>query len=149
MPGSFVQIALGALFIFNDPVKAFVWSPHTQMFNIMLPLFCVWCFVGVVEKNYLKKDSFYSLVIGRAGSNSLCKFFSNSPVNHCSSNVNSETIRRKRSVSFHCTQRCYQYISCTALCVMVLLRSFENGQLLFSFNRSLSSCYMDERSLSP
>ena len=41
----FFQISLAFLLIFNDVVKAFIWSPHTQMFNIMLPLFCLWCFV--------------------------------------------------------------------------------------------------------
>jgi hypothetical protein len=29
----------------NDVVKAFVWSPHTQMFNIFVPLFGVWASV--------------------------------------------------------------------------------------------------------
>ncbi len=34
-----VRIAfwVGTLLIFNDVVRAFVWSPHTQMFNLLLP----------------------------------------------------------------------------------------------------------------
>ena len=32
----------GLLLISNDVVKAFVWSPHTQMFNILAPILCIW-----------------------------------------------------------------------------------------------------------
>lgn len=37
--GAPVRIAfwIGTLLIFNDVVRAFIWSPHTQMFNLALP----------------------------------------------------------------------------------------------------------------
>lgn len=34
--------AFGLLLVSNDVVKAFVWSPHTQMFNILVPVLCIW-----------------------------------------------------------------------------------------------------------
>lgn len=33
----------------NDVVKAFVWSPHTQMFNILVPVFAVWASIRASE----------------------------------------------------------------------------------------------------
>lgn len=34
--------SIGLLIVANDVVKAFVWSPHTQMFNILVPIFGVY-----------------------------------------------------------------------------------------------------------
>jgi hypothetical protein len=34
--------AIGFLLVTNDVVKAFVWSPHTQMFNILVPVFVLY-----------------------------------------------------------------------------------------------------------
>ena len=36
-----VIVSLGLLLVANDVTKAFVWSPHTQMFNIFTPVFAV------------------------------------------------------------------------------------------------------------
>jgi hypothetical protein len=35
-------VGFGLLLISNDIVKAFAWSPHTQMFNILVPVLCIW-----------------------------------------------------------------------------------------------------------
>ena len=39
LSGPVARIAfwVGTLLIFNDVVRAFIWSPHTQMFNLLLP----------------------------------------------------------------------------------------------------------------
>ena len=34
--------SIGFLLAVNDGVKAFAWSPHTQMFNILAPVFCLY-----------------------------------------------------------------------------------------------------------
>jgi hypothetical protein len=53
--------ATGCLLIFNDVVKAFIWSPHTQMFNILLPLFCMWCFIEVIERRLFHRPLLFVL----------------------------------------------------------------------------------------
>ncbi len=40
--GNVVLTAIGFLLVTNDVVKAFVWSPHTQMFNILVPVFALY-----------------------------------------------------------------------------------------------------------
>ena len=45
----------GLLFIYNDIVKAFIISPHSQIFNILAPIFCLWFFILVVEKNIFER----------------------------------------------------------------------------------------------
>jgi hypothetical protein len=37
-----IVVATGLLLVANDVTKAFVWSPHTQMFNILVPLIAVY-----------------------------------------------------------------------------------------------------------
>jgi hypothetical protein len=37
-----VLASIGFLLVANDVVKAFVWSPHTQMFNILVPVFALY-----------------------------------------------------------------------------------------------------------
>lgn len=37
-----VVTGFGLLLISNDVVKAFVWSPHTQLFNVLVPVLCIW-----------------------------------------------------------------------------------------------------------
>lgn len=39
---SLTVAGFGLLLISNDVVKAFAWSPHTQMFNILVPVLCIW-----------------------------------------------------------------------------------------------------------
>ena len=58
--------SIGLLLIFNDVVKAFIWSPHTQMFNILLPLFCLWCFLEVLQGDLFNRPAIFafSLVAG-------------------------------------------------------------------------------------
>ena len=38
----FFLTAIGLLLVTNDVVKAFVWSPHNQMFNIFVPVFTLY-----------------------------------------------------------------------------------------------------------
>ena len=40
--GIIILAALGLMLVANDVVKAFVWSPHTQMFNILVPVFALY-----------------------------------------------------------------------------------------------------------
>lgn len=35
-------LTAGSLLIFNDIAKGYLLSPHSQLFNILLPVFCVW-----------------------------------------------------------------------------------------------------------
>lgn len=37
-----IVVSIGLLLVANDVTKAFVWSPHTQMFNIFSPVFAVY-----------------------------------------------------------------------------------------------------------
>ena len=37
-----IVVATGLLLVANDVTKAFVWSPHTQMFNILVPLIALY-----------------------------------------------------------------------------------------------------------
>jgi hypothetical protein len=37
-----VLTSVGFLLVTNDVVKAFVWTPHTQMFNLLVPVFAVY-----------------------------------------------------------------------------------------------------------
>ncbi len=37
-----IVVATGLLLVANDVTKAFVWSPHTQMFNILVPMLAVY-----------------------------------------------------------------------------------------------------------
>lgn len=36
-----IVVSIGLLLVANDVIKAFVWSPHVQMFNIFVPVFAV------------------------------------------------------------------------------------------------------------
>ena len=44
-----IFVCLGLLMAACDPVKAFGWSPHTQMFNIFVPVFVVWASVRATQ----------------------------------------------------------------------------------------------------
>jgi hypothetical protein len=37
-----ITVSIGVLLVANDVVKAFVWSPHNQMFNILVPVFALY-----------------------------------------------------------------------------------------------------------
>ncbi len=40
--GALLVGSIGLLLVGNDVVKAFFWSPHTQLYNILVPLIAVW-----------------------------------------------------------------------------------------------------------
>jgi hypothetical protein len=42
MPETIIVVSAGLLLIANDVTKAFVWSPHTQMFNMLVPVLAVY-----------------------------------------------------------------------------------------------------------
>jgi hypothetical protein len=44
-PTQLAVAAMGLLLVSNDVVKAFVWSPHNQMFNIFVPVFTLYAAV--------------------------------------------------------------------------------------------------------
>jgi hypothetical protein len=58
----------------NDVVKAFVWSPHTQMFNILVPVFAMWVSIRAAEGALV--DRHFVLLTGLiAGLGVTCYFF--------------------------------------------------------------------------
>jgi hypothetical protein len=44
-----IAVSIGVLLIANDAVKAFGWSPHNQMFNILVPIFALYVCVRAAE----------------------------------------------------------------------------------------------------
>ena len=40
------------MLISNNITKTFFWTPHQQMFNTLLPLFCIWLFISVLKNKY-------------------------------------------------------------------------------------------------
>ena len=57
-----IVAATGVLLIANDVTKAFFWSPHTQMFNILVPVLAVYATRQVVLRGRL--DRHFALVMG-------------------------------------------------------------------------------------
>jgi hypothetical protein len=41
-PTAIILVSTGLLLVANDVTKAFIWSPHTQMFNILVPVLAVY-----------------------------------------------------------------------------------------------------------
>jgi hypothetical protein len=54
--GTAVLVSVCSLLASNDAVKAFVWSPHTQMFNILVPLFATWVSIRAAEGALLDRN---------------------------------------------------------------------------------------------
>ncbi len=50
--GTWLRIALLLMLISNNITKTFFWTPHQQMFNTLLPLFCIWLFISVLKNKY-------------------------------------------------------------------------------------------------
>jgi hypothetical protein len=44
-----IAVSVGVLLVANDVVKAFVWSPHNQMFNILVPVFALYGCIRAAE----------------------------------------------------------------------------------------------------
>ena len=59
-------LAIGLLLVANDVTKAFVWSPHTQMFNILVPLLAVRASLRAWQGAILDRRwvAFWGLLIG-------------------------------------------------------------------------------------
>ncbi|MGI8527258.1 MAG: hypothetical protein ACR2K5_13995 [Pseudolabrys sp.] len=47
--GALVVLSTGFLVVANDVTKAFVWSPHTQMFNILVPILSLYVTLRLME----------------------------------------------------------------------------------------------------
>lgn len=54
--------AIGLLLVTNDVVKAFVWSPHNQMFNIFVPVFTLYAAMRVNAGALLQRR--FAIVLG-------------------------------------------------------------------------------------
>ena len=64
------------LIIYNDITKAFILSPHTQMLNIFVPIFCLWSFVSIVKGSFFRrKDIFILSVLAGFGVTAYASFF--------------------------------------------------------------------------
>jgi hypothetical protein len=50
-----IVVATGLLLLANDVTKAFFWSPHTQMFNILVPILAVYATQRVVAEKRLQR----------------------------------------------------------------------------------------------
>ena len=44
-----IVVSVGVLLLANDVTKAFLWSPHTQLLNILGPVFAVYCAARVLD----------------------------------------------------------------------------------------------------
>jgi hypothetical protein len=44
-----IAASIGILLIANDVTKAYFWSPHSQMFNVFIPIFAVWAFLRALN----------------------------------------------------------------------------------------------------
>ncbi len=67
---------VGLLLIFNDITKAFIWSPHSQIMNIFVPIFCLWCFVNIIDKNlFYHIDIFFISILAGLGATAYASFF--------------------------------------------------------------------------
>jgi hypothetical protein len=60
--GTAVLVSACFLLASNDVVKQFVWSPHTQMLNILVPLFAMWVSIRAAEGALL--DRHFVLLTG-------------------------------------------------------------------------------------
>jgi len=56
----------GLLLIFNDVVKGFLLSPHSQLFNIFVPTLCLWVFHQTWVNNLFYRPGMFVLAIGTA-----------------------------------------------------------------------------------
>lgn len=59
-------VLLSSLFIFNNVIKAFLLTPHTQIFNLLAPLVCLYGFQGI-QKGHLfdqKAMLFLAFLVG-------------------------------------------------------------------------------------
>jgi hypothetical protein len=55
-PTAIILVATGLLIVANDVTKAFVWSPHTQMFNILVPVLAVYATQRVLAARRVERD---------------------------------------------------------------------------------------------
>jgi hypothetical protein len=60
--GAAILISTCFLLATNDVVKAFVWSPHTQMLNMLVPVFTIWCSLRSADGALLRRR--FVLVVG-------------------------------------------------------------------------------------
>jgi hypothetical protein len=58
---SFSVIFLGGLFVFNDLLKAFLLTPHTQIFNLLAPLVCLYTFQEIKNHNLFDSGKIFVL----------------------------------------------------------------------------------------
>lgn len=62
-----IQIAFAAasallMLAFNDVIKIFFYSPHTQIFNIFLPVLLIWTAHKIYNEDFFKKPQMYLLM---------------------------------------------------------------------------------------
>jgi len=57
-----IVVATGLLLVANDVTKAFVWSPHTQMFNILVPVIAVYATLRSADGAFCERS--FALALG-------------------------------------------------------------------------------------
>lgn len=57
---------IGLLLIFNDVAKGFLISPHSQLFNIFVPVLCLWVFQQAWRYDLFERPAMFLLAIGVA-----------------------------------------------------------------------------------
>jgi hypothetical protein len=50
VPPCALCLAVGSMLVVNDVVKVFIWTPHVQIFNILVPLFCIAVCMAIIER---------------------------------------------------------------------------------------------------
>ncbi len=61
-----IILPIASLILSNPIFKEFFWSPHTQIFNILVPIFCVWISIKTWHHGLFYKSSIFwiSLIVG-------------------------------------------------------------------------------------
>jgi len=60
-PVAFGAIYLSGMFVFNNVMKAFLLTPHMQIFNLLSPLVCLYTFIEVRRHGLFEKRRFFLL----------------------------------------------------------------------------------------
>ena len=60
----YVSLLIGSIFIFINPInKAFIWTAHSQMFNILIPILNVYILLNFLKKEISFKQYLYVAIV--------------------------------------------------------------------------------------
>ena len=55
-----ILVPMCVVLVANDVTKAFLFSPHTQLFNILVPILCIWCGLRSWEDRIVYQNEVYA-----------------------------------------------------------------------------------------